>query len=260
MSAPASHGRGVRKASTISNKKRPAADTVADDGFTEAKNLPPKKRRLQYFFLIGHHRSVRAPHRRTSAQVALAAKSKEDQLAQMKYARDVAIAVYAALEAEQEAATAAEERDAILDVADIAGGQWTLMSLICLNADLLTITDDDFTCLENDQVYGSDDDFIPAAKKVSKGKTKAKTVKKYAKGELKASIEEQIQQQKFAEASTGTLSQTANVTWKKLKGVQNLMLLPNTNIHHSFSDAAAASDKAGVNPKFSLKFFENVVD
>jgi hypothetical protein len=38
------------------------------------------------------------------------------------------------------------------------------------------------------------------------------------------------------------------------------MLLPNTNIHHSFSDAAAASDKAGVNPKFSLKFFENVVD
>ncbi|KAJ7918909.1 hypothetical protein B0H13DRAFT_1869063 [Mycena leptocephala] len=97
------------------------------------------------------------------------------------------------------------------------------------DADLLTITDDDFTRLENNQVYGSDDDFVPAAKKVSKGKAKAKTVKKYAKGELKASIEEQIQQQKFAEASTGTSSQTANVARKKLKGVQN----------------SAASDKAG---------------
>ncbi|KAJ7826858.1 hypothetical protein B0H13DRAFT_2374189 [Mycena leptocephala] len=225
MSAPASRGRVGRKASTISNKKRPAADTVADDESTEAKKPAPKKKKI----------AIPLPRRSPSKpQVALAAKSKEDQLAQMKYARDVAVAAYAALEAEQEAATAAEERDAILDYDPAAHS----------DADLLTITDDDFTRLENNQVYGSDDDFVPAAKKVSKGKAKAKTVKKYAKGELKASIEEQIQQQKFAEASTGTSSQTANVARKKLKGVQN----------------SAASDKAGVNPKFSLKFFENVVD
>jgi hypothetical protein len=53
------------------------------------------------------------------------------------------------------------------------------------------------------------------------GKSKATTFKKYAKGELKASIEEKIQQQKLAEVSVGTSSQTTNVARNKLKGVQN---------------------------------------
>jgi hypothetical protein len=160
---------------------------VADDESTEAKKPAPKKKKIAIPLprqspskreSNNKHPGdlLKAPHRHTSAQVALAAKSKEDQLAQMKYARDVAVAAYAALEAEQEAATAAEERDAILDVADIAGGAMDIDEsdlseydpAAHSDADLLTITDDDFTRLENDQVYGSDDDFVPAAKKVSK--------------------------------------------------------------------------------------------
>jgi hypothetical protein len=94
----------------------------------------------------------------------------------MKYARDVAVAAYAALEAEQEAAMAAEEHDAVLDVADIAGGAMDVDEsdlseydpAAHSDTDLLTITDDDFTRLENDQVYGSGDDFTPTVKKASK--------------------------------------------------------------------------------------------
>jgi hypothetical protein len=98
----------------------------------------------------------------------------------MKYARDVAVAAYAALEAEQEAAAAAEEREAILNVADIAGGAMDVdesdLSEYELAADpfahsdtdLLTINDDDFTRLEDHQAYHSDDDFVPAGKKASK--------------------------------------------------------------------------------------------
>ncbi|KAJ7719181.1 hypothetical protein DFH07DRAFT_973015 [Mycena maculata] len=224
-------------------------DEEAAKALKKKKDLPPRSPSKRAGRALCPEGPDMPPTRRTAAELAEEDATKAEQRRALQHTIDVAIAAVAAMDAEQDAAAAQEQADAVFSTEDLDYLNEYNME-VALDArpaapadsedpkdsdtEFLEVDDAAFARLEDDEAYLLEDPFagsVAVGRKTGKGKAKAwapKKVKKFSKGELRAAIEDKVQEKKAQQGTT--------------------------------SDAAAASKEAGVISKFQPRHVAAKVD